>query len=53
MSRNFIKPVFLAGALLTVEGPKIYSFVCYITAAEIGILQTSIFLTTLFPSGTQ
>jgi len=53
MSRNFLKPVFLAGALPTAEGPKIYSFVCCITAAEIGILQTSIFLTALFLSGTQ
>ena len=29
------------------------SFVCCITAAEIGILQTSIFLAALFLSGTQ
>lgn len=52
MSHN-LKPLFLAGALLTTEGPKTYSFICCITAAEFGILQTSIFLTTLFPSGTQ
>jgi hypothetical protein len=48
MSHNF-----LVGALLTAEGPKICSFVCCITAAEIGILQTSIFVAALFLSGTQ
>jgi hypothetical protein len=41
---NFLIPVFLAGAVLTAEGPKICSVICFITTAQVAGLEPAVLL---------